>query len=72
MIQKCVDKNIKIIRFQIGNSPKSSFIKFKKEYESRGGILYKIQEFKSGMSSSEILVHFKDMVVASTHAAAPK
>ena len=72
MIQKCVDKGIKIIAFQIGTSPKSSFEKFMKEYNSKGGILYKILEFKSGMSSSEISVHFKDMVIASTHAAAPK
>ena len=72
LIQKCVDKGIKIIAFQIGSSPKPSFEKFEKEYNSRGGILYKIQEFRSGMSSSEISVHFKDMVVSSTHAAAPK
>jgi len=72
MIQKCVDKNIKIIGFQIGRSPKSSFTKFQTEYNSRGGLLYKIQEFREGMSSSEISVHFKDMVIISTHAAAPK
>jgi hypothetical protein len=72
MIQKCVDKNIKIIGFQIGSSPKSSFTKFQTEYKSRGGLLYLIQEFRKGMSSSEISVHFKDMVVISTHAAAPK
>ena len=72
LIQKCIDKGIKIIAFQIGSYPKPSFEKFQKEYNSKGGILYKIQEFQSGMSSSEISVHFKDMVVASTHAAAPK
>lgn len=44
MIQKCVDKNIKIIGFQI--SPKKSFTEFKKEFESRGGILYKIKNSK--------------------------
>ena len=72
IIQKCVDKNIKIIGFQIGSYPKPSFEKFQKEYNNRGGKLYKIQVFKSGMSSSEISTHFKDMVVSSTHAAAPK
>ena len=72
MIQKCVDKKIKIIGFQIGSSPKTSFTKFQQEYNSKGGILYKIQEFKSGMSSSKISEHFRDMVVESTHAAAPK
>ena len=71
-IQKCVDKNIKIIGFQIGSYPKPSFIKFQREYNSRGGKLYKIQEFRSGMSASEISSHFKEMVVSSTHAAAPK
>ena len=72
MVQKCVDKDIKIIGFQIGDYPKPSFTKFEKEYNAKGGILYKIQSFKSGMSSSEISKHFKDMVVESTHAAAPK
>ena len=72
IVQKCVDKDIKIIGFQIGSYPKPSFEKFQKEYNNRGGKLYKIQVFKSGMSSSEISTHFKDMVVSSTHAAAPK
>ena len=72
MIQKCVDKNIKIIGFQIGSYPKPSFSKFQKEYNSRGGVLYKICEFSSSLSSTEISKHFKDMVVESTHAAAPK
>lgn len=72
IIKKCVDKNIKIIGFQIGSYPKPSFEKFQKEYNNRGGKLYKIQVFRSRMSSSEISTHFKDMVVSSTHAAAPK
>ncbi len=72
MIQKCIDKNIKIIGFQIGSYPKPSFSKFEKEYISRGGLLYKICQFSSEMSASEISTHFKDMVVESTHAAAPK
>ena len=72
MIQKCIDKNIKIIGFQIGNYPKPSFTKFRDEYNRRGGVLYKICEFSSSLSSSEISKHFKDMVVESTHAAAPK
>ena len=71
MVQKCVDKNIKIIGFQIGSSPKPSFIKFQDEYNSRGGILYKIQEFNN-IESSKISEHFRDMVIESTHAAAPK
>lgn len=72
MIQKCVDKNIKIIGFQIGSYPKKSFNKFQNEYNSRDGLLYKIKEFSAGMGSSEISSHFKDMVFESTHAAAPK
>ena len=72
MIQKCVGKNIKIIGFQIGSYSKPSFSKFEKEYNSKGGILYKIQEFSSGMSSNKISEYFRDMVVESTHAAAPK
>ena len=71
MVQKCVDKNIKIIGFQIGSYPKPSFTKFQNEYNSRGGILYKIQEFNN-IESSKISEHFRDMVVESTHAAAPK
>lgn len=38
MVQKCVDKNIKIIVFQIGSYPKPFFTKFEKEYNFRGGI----------------------------------
>ena len=74
MIQKCVDKNIKIIGFQIGSNSNLSFSfsNFKKEYISRGGKFYEIKEFKSGMSSEQISVYFKDMVIESTHAAAPK
>ena len=66
-IQKCIDKNIKIIAFQIGDYPKPSFSKFKNEYESKGGVLYKIKVFNKSMNSSEVSVHFKDMVVESTH-----
>jgi hypothetical protein len=71
-IQKCIDKNIKIIGFQIGTYPKPSFTKFESEYKKRGGALYIIQEFSSSMNSSQISSHFKDMVVKSAHAAAPK
>ena len=71
-IQKCVDKNIKIIGFQIGNYPKPSFSKFEKEYKSRGGILYKIYKFNNKMNANEISQHFKDMVIESAHAAAPE
>ena len=72
MIQKCVDKNIKIIGFQIGNYPKNSFTKFEKEYKKKGGILFKIYEFNNQMNANEISQHFKDMVIKSAHAAAPK
>ena len=66
MGQKCVDKNIKNIGFQTGSSPKPSFIKFQNEYNSRGGILYKIQEFYN-IESNKISEHFQDMIVKSTH-----
>ena len=72
MVQKCIDKSIKIIGFQIGDYPKPSFTKFKNEYNSRGGLFYEIKGFNNGMSAEEISSHFKDMVVESTHAAAPK
>ena len=72
MIQKCVDKKIKIIGFQIGKYPLPSFSKFENEYKSRGGILYKICPFSKQMNSKEISQHFKDMVIESTHVAAPK
>jgi hypothetical protein len=35
MIQKCIDKSIKIIGFQIGDYPKKSFTKFQREYNAR-------------------------------------
>ena len=72
MIQKCVEKNIKIIGFQIGNYPKNSFTKFEKEYKKKGGILFKIYEFNNQINANEISQHFKDMVIISAHAAAPK
>lgn len=72
MIQKCVDKDIKIIGFQIGDYPKPSFIKFEKEYNFRGGLFYKIQKFDKNLKTNEISNYFKDMVVSYTHAAAPK
>ena len=71
-IQKCVDKKIKIIGFQIGEYPSSAFSKFENEYKSKGGLLYKICKFKKQMSAKEISQHFKDMVIESTHFAAPK
>ena len=72
MIQKCVDKNIKIIGFQIGDYPKPSFDKFGEEYKKRGGSLFLVKIFQQGMNSNQISEHFKDMVIESTHAAAPK
>ena len=72
MIQRCIDKNIKIIGFQIGSYPKPSFIKFQNEYNLRGGLLYIIKEFKNGMNSGEISTYFKEAVIEYTHVAAPK
>ena len=72
MIQRCVDKKIKIIGFQIGSSPKPSFTKFQQEYNLRGGLLYIIKTFESGMNSSEISTYFKEAVIQYTHVAAPK
>jgi len=46
MVKKCVDKDIKIIGFQIGDYPKPSFTKFEKEYNTKGGILYKFSHLK--------------------------
>ena len=51
-IEKCIDKNIKIIAFQIGDYPKPSFSKFKNEYESKGGVLYKIQLFNNSLGAA--------------------
>ena len=50
-IQKCIDKNIKIIAIQIGDYTITSFYKFKTEYESKGDILYKIKVFNKYMSN---------------------
>ena len=72
IIQKCVDKNIKIIGFQIGSSPEDCFIKFKKEYDSKGGHFCQIKKFEIGLSSDKISEHLRDMVVESAHSAAPK
>ena len=72
MIQKCINKDIKIIGFQINDSAGTSFKKFKKEYDSKGGILCEIKNFNSNMGSKDISHHFKDLVIESAHAAAPK
>ena len=72
LIKKAVEKKIKIIGFQIGDSPKRSFAEFEKEYKKNGGQLYKIYQFRSGMNADEISKLFRDMVVQSTHAAAQK
>ena len=62
-IQKCVGKKIKIIGFQIGNYPLSSFSKFENKYKSRSGILYKVCKFKKQISAKETSQYFKDMVI---------
>ena len=72
MIQKCVEKKIKIIGFQIGSYPKPSFDRFGNEYKKRGGTLFLIKEFQTHMNAAQISQHFKDMVVESTKAAAPR
>ena len=72
LIKKAVVKKIKIIGFQVGTSPKKSFDEFGKEYLKQGGEFYKIYEFKNGMSANEISKNFSELVVKSTHAAAPK
>ena len=71
-IKKCVDKNIRIIGFQIGSEPKGCFSKFKEEYDSKGGILCEIKNFYSGMSHNDISQHFHSLVVECAVAAAPK
>ena len=72
LVQQCVDRNIKIIGFQIGNFPKKSFEKFQIEYLKRGGSLYKIEKFEEKLNANEISKKFKDMVVISASVAAPK
>ena len=53
LIKRCVDREIKIIDFQIRSSPKASYEKFKKLYEENEGLLSKIWNF-SGINSSQI------------------
>ena len=66
LIKKCVDREIKIIDFQIRSSPKPSFEKFKKLYEENEGLLSKIWNF-SGINSSQISSYFKKMVIESIY-----
>ena len=63
IIQACVDKGIKIIGLQVGDYPKISFSKFEKEYRKRGGIFYKIFEFRNNWNSSKISNMFKEIVI---------
>ena len=63
IVQKTIDKNIQIIGFQIGYYPKESFKKFQSEYIERKGKLYKIVEFRSGLSSREISDYLKLKVI---------
>ena len=72
MIQKCIDKNIKIIGFQINDSAGHSFNKFKKVYDEKGGLLCEIKNFNNKIGTKDISHHFKDLVIESAHAAAPK
>ena len=65
-IEKCVEKNIKIIAFKIGNSTSTntSFNKIREIYENHKwkighiGQLFDIYDFKRG-STEEISNHFK-------------
>ena len=72
ILEKCAKRKIKIIGFQIGNFPQKSFLKFQKEYLKRGGLLYEIKKFHQKMNAKEISNKFKNTVVISARAAAPK
>ena len=71
IVQKTIDKNIQIIGFQIGYYPKESFKKFQSEYIERKGKLYKIVEFRSGLSSREISDYLKLKVIEAIKVAQP-
>ena len=78
LIKKCVEKNIKIIGFKIGNSPSNSFNQIKKIYDlhkssskAEGVLLFDIYDFKRG-SAEEVSKHFKDLVIKAAVVAAPK
>lgn len=64
LIQRCVEKNIKIIGFIIGRDyyTKKCFENFQSEYIKRKGMLYKIFEFKDFI---EISSTFKEKVIES-------
>ena len=63
IVQKTIDKNIKIIAFQIGSYPNLSFKKFQSEYIEKKGKLYKIFEFVTGLSTREVTNSFKLKVI---------
>ena len=63
IIQKTVDKNIKIIAFQIGGSSLMCFQKFKNEYIKRKGKLYKIFQIRSDLKTNEISLYYKTKVI---------
>ena len=69
-LKKCVEKNIKIIGFNIENGADSSFNKCKKKYDKFDGNkkgLFKIQDFDSKV---DVAADFKNLVVeAATFAA---
>ena len=70
LLQQCVNKNIKIIGFNINNGARTSFNQCKKVYEqydvNKKG-LYKIQDFKQ---TADISNTFKELVVEAASFAA--
>ena len=77
IIKRCVEKNIKIIGFNIGIEPKRSFAKIKEIYNNHKleingkDQLMEIYDF-SRTNSAEISNQFKTLVVKAATAAVPK
>lgn len=69
IVQKTIEKNIKIIAFQIGSYPNLSFKKFQSEYIEKKGKLYKIFEFGCGLSAREVTNSFKQKVIEAINVA---
>ena len=78
-IEKCVEKNIKIIAFKIGSSisTNTSFNKIREIYDNHkyvigdNGQLFDVFDFKRG-STEEISHLFKELVIKAAVVAAPK
>ena len=69
LIQKLVEKDIKIYAFSINNNALISFIKCREIYNSYGGEMYTIKDFND--NKDEILNNFKDLIVDAVTCAAP-